>query len=276
MKPWIIVGLGAFLVAFVLGVLITALPKRRAAAEQVGCQQNLKDLASFAAWHASPEAPAGRPRPMAIPAGTIVRPGTPPEARLSWVPAAIPTLDQRRQPAVEILETIDAERLWEFPKNREAAKRKLASLLCPGNPPSFTTDEPAPTQYLGFAGVGADAATLTFVPPAPPPPRAGCFRYDAPTPFDSIRDGLSQSLLFGERSTDLGPWLRGGPATVRGITDDATPFIGRDAQFGGNHPDSSNWAVADGSIRIFTPRVNRKVILAMATIAGDEAETTPE
>jgi hypothetical protein len=144
------------------------------------------------------------------------------------------------------------------------------ALLCPGQPPEVDPKQPAPTQYVGIAGIGADAATLNFTPPAPAPPRAGCFHYDGPTPFASITDGLSQTVLFGERSTDLGPWLRGGPATVRGLDNRpwAKPYIGLGGQFGGNHPDASNWALADGSVRTLTPRVDPKVLLDLATISG--------
>ena len=109
------------------------------------------------------------------------------------------------------------------------------------------------------------------------PSRAGCFRYDGPTQFERITDGLSQSLLFGERSGDLGPWLRGGPSTVRSFDDTvgAPPVLGRGAQFGGNHPHGANWGLADGSVRLFNPRVDPKVLYGMATIAGGEKDPLP-
>lgn len=275
MRAWILVGLAVFLVLFVAGVLITALPSYRAAAEQEACKNNLKDLAFFATLHAHPDAAPGVATRQEIPAGTIPLPGIAPDERLSWVVDALPTMDQRRQKAPEIFEHLDAAQPWSFPKNQDAAKRKLPGLLCPGRLPELPANKPMPTQYVGIAGLGVDAATLNFVPPAAAPPRAGCFRYDLPTPFSSITDGLSQSLLFGERWEDLGPWLRGGPATVRGLDDrpDAPPLIG--SQFGGNHPNASNWAMSDGSIRVFTPRGNPKVLFSLATIAGKEQDAIP-
>lgn len=275
MRPWILIGLGAFGAFFVFGVLITALPSRRAAAEQEACKHNLKDLAFFATVHAHPDAAPGVAVRQEIPAGTIPLPGVAPDDRLSWVVDALPSLDQRRQKASDILELLDPAQPWAFPKNQEGSKRKLPGLLCPGRPPELAADRSAPTQYVGIAGLGTDAAKLNFVPPAAAPPRAGCFRYDAVTPFNSITDGLSQSLLFGEHWEELGPWLRGGPATIRGLDDrtDAPPLIG--SQFGGNHPNSSNWAMADGSIRVFTPRVDPRVLLSLATIAGKEQEALP-
>ncbi len=59
----------------------------------------------------------------------------------------------------------------------------------------------APTQYVGMAGLGvvADEPEPSFRRPLPcPGPDAS--RYDSPTPFDAITDGLSQSLLIGERA----------------------------------------------------------------------------
>ena len=150
---------------------------------------------------------------------------------------------------------------------------KVLVLLCPGNPPNIDPVQPAPTQYVGIAGLGFDAAAIRFVPPNPASPRTGCFRYDSPTPFDAITDGLSQTLLFGERSDDLGPWLRGGPSTVRGLDDrpEAKPLTGNGGQFGGNHPNASNWAMADGSVRSITPRAKPQVLFDLATIAGHES-----
>ena len=277
MRPWIIIGVGAFVAIFAVGVLVTAVPKWRAAAEQETCKKNFKDLAWFAAMNSDADPAKAAKAPREIPAGTILLPDTAPENRLSWVVAALGTFDQRYQKTPEIIAAIDTSQPWSFPKNQEVAKRKLGVLLCPGSPPALDPEQPAPTQYVGIAGLGTDGATLNFVPPGPAPPRAGCFRYDSPTPFSSIADGLSNTLLFGERSEDLGPWLRGGPATLRGLDDspNALPLIGPGAQFGGNHPNTSNWAIADGSVRSFTPRVAPKVLLSLATIAGRELDVLP-
>jgi hypothetical protein len=270
MRPWIIIGVAVLFGLIVVGVLITGLPARRAAADQEICRNNLKNLALFAAVHAHP--PERFPPDKIvheIPAGTIVLPGVPTEERLSWVVGALPGFDQRQQNTQEIAARIQIGAPWSAPANQGAARQKLLMLLCPGNPPEVNGEQPAPTQYVGVAGLGAGAATEPVSSP-----RAGAFRYDSPTPFTAITDGLSQTLLIAERSDDLGPWLRGGPATLRGIDDSpaAPPLIGAAAQFGGNHPNTSNWALADGSIRSFTPRIAPRVLFSLATIAGNEGE----
>ena len=278
MRPWILIGLGAFAILFVLGTILTLLPRQRAMAEQEACKNNFRILAQFATDQANPpkDAPARRVG-SEIPAGTIPLPGVAADDRLSWVVDTLPGFDQRQQNTAPMLAAIDRSQPWSASKNQAAARMRVAALLDPGNPPELDPDRPAPTQYVGIAGLGTDAGSLNFVPPGPPSPRAGCFRYDGPTPFYSIADGSSQTLLFGECSEDLGSWLRGGASTIRGLDDrpGAKPLVGPGGQFGGNHPNTSNWALADGSVRMFTPRVDPRVLFGMATIAGKESDAIP-
>jgi len=279
MRRWVVVvGLVGLMAFVVVGLVLTFVPKLRREAAEAGCANNLREMTLFAAHHFKPQpnVPAGKLL-NEIPAGTIVLPGVAPDDRLSWVVAALPGFDQKRQNLGPLLAAIDRTKPWAADANQQAAKMRVLALLCPGNPPDIAADAPAPTQYVGIAGLGADAATLALRPPAPAPPRAGCFRYDAPTPFAAIADGLSQTLLFGERSGDLGPWLRGGPATVRGLDDaaGAAPLIGAGGQFGGNHPLGGNFALADGGVRFFTARVDSRVLYGLATIAGKGTDPLP-
>jgi prepilin-type processing-associated H-X9-DG protein len=264
----IVVGLLLFAL---VGLVIPYVVKMRARADEVACRNNLRELALFAAHSSGPRPKQPRELADRIPAGTVLLPGVPPDERLSWAVAILPGLDQRRQEIVPLLGIIDDKKPWPAAPNQQAARTKLVTFLCPGKPPEIAADQPAPTCYVGIGGLGADAAATAD------PSRAGCFRYDAPTPFDRITDGLSQTLLFGERSGDLGPWLRGGPSTVRGFDDSpgAPPVIGPGGQFGGNHPNGANWALADGSVRMFNPRVDPKVLFGMATIAGGEKDPLP-
>jgi len=271
------VGIGLLAVFGVLGagLFVTWLVKSRAAQDRVYCANNLRELAQFAALYADAGKKKGEPVLAAVPAGTIVIPGLPPDRRPSWVPATLPLFNQRRQPVADLVKLVDPKRAWDEGSNARLAETKLVALICPGNPAEAPEGRPQPTQYPGLAGLGADAATLPLGPPVPP--RAGCFRYDAPTPLDLIAgaDGLSQTLLFGETGDDPGPWLRGGRATVRGLDDapGAKPYIGPGGQFGGNHPEGANFAYSDGAVRLLTPRVDADVLKAQFTIAGGPTET---
>jgi prepilin-type processing-associated H-X9-DG protein len=177
-----------------------------------------------------------------------------------------------------LLEEIDVTQPWSAARNQQAAQLRLNVLLCPENTPQTRPGEAAITCYVGIAGLGVDAATLGLPKGGPTPSRAGAFRYDAPTPFDRITDGLSQTLLFAETAAEPGSWLRGGPATTRGLDDAATakPLIGFDGQFGGFFPSGANFALCDGSVRLFTPYTTSAVLHQMATIAGSERDAIPE
>ena len=139
-------------------------------------------------------------------------------------------------------------------------------------------DQPAPPCYVGIAGWARTPRNSCCRRSPNAPARAGAFRYDAATPFDRIGDGLSQTLLVGETANDLGPWLRGGPSTVRGVDDakDAKPFIGTGGQFGGYFPNGANFAMCDGSVRILTPRISPDVLLRLATIDEGTGAAVPD
>jgi prepilin-type processing-associated H-X9-DG protein len=278
MRRWVLAGVVVVLLLGVAGLVVTFIPKLRQVSDEVRCANNLREITLFAAHHAKPQPKTAADRLLhEVPAGTVVLPGIVPEDRLSWFVQVLPGLDQKRQNTAPLLEAINQAQPWPAEKNQRAARQKLLTVLCPGKPAEFGPDAPAPTQYVGIAGLGPDAATLALPPPpAPAPPRAGCFRYGAHTPFEAITDGLSQTMLLGERSTDLGPWLRGGPATVRGLDDSgATPLLGSGGQFGGNHPNGANWAFADGSVKFFADRIDPKVLYGLATIAGKEHDALP-
>jgi hypothetical protein len=261
-----------------VGLTVTYMMKLRTRADDVRCQHNLRELAWFTADPADPEAKRLPARAAQVPAGTVVLPGVPPADRLSWVPAVLNGVDQKRQNMEPVLAAIDPAQPWAAEKNQQAARAKLFVLLCPGKPPAVVPDQPAPTSYVGVAGLGADAATLGLpaLPGEAVSPRAGAFRYDAPTPFELFADGRSQTLVLGERA-ELGPWLRGGPSTVRGLDDGpgAPPVLGPGGQFGGNHVNGSYWAFADWSVRFFTDRTDPKVLYGLATIAGGEKDPVP-
>jgi hypothetical protein len=275
MSRRVIFALCALLAAIGLALLITYLQRVRLNANVAASRNNLRDLAFFAAHHANPDPKTDPTKlPKEIPAGTVVLAGVPPENRLSWAVSVLPALDQKKHPAEQLLAQIKTDQPWLADANQQAARTRLPVFLCPENTPKPPPDAPAPTCYVGVAGLGADAATLMLPPNATAPPRAGAWRYDSPTPFDKIADGLSQTLLLGETANEPGPWLRGGHSTVRGFDDSpgAKPLIGAGGQFGGFFPNAAHFALCDGSVRAFTPQTTPSVLLKLATIAGGDEE----
>jgi prepilin-type processing-associated H-X9-DG protein len=276
MKRYVVVAVIAVGLFALVGFLITAIPKARMAADDLSCKNNLREIGLFAAQNSDPH--FDRAKAMSsVPAGTIPNGRLPVDERLSWYVTVMPGFDQRRQNTASFLEGLDRTAGWNAEKNQAAARTKVVALLCPGNPPAVPADQPAVTSYVGIGGLGTDAPSLVWLPDGTPTTRSGCYRFDAPTPFESITDGLSQSLLIGERSNELGSWLAGGPATVRGLDNgpDARLLQGAGGQFGGCHPAGANWAFADGSVRLFTDRVDPKVLYGLSTIAGKDNDPLP-
>jgi hypothetical protein len=284
------------LALLVVGLVISAVPKARLKASMKGSENNLRSLALFAAQHSDPDPMRDASRlPLQIPAGTLMLAGVPPDERLSWILDVLPGFDQTKQNSEAVLAAIDRAKPWTAAPNQSAGRTRLPVLLCPQNTPRVPPDGPGITCYVGISGVGADAAewphTWVFSAPraggtwydvfANSQPEllvfsgAGAFWYDGPTPFDDITDGLSQTLLFGETRADVGPWLRGGHSTIRGLNDspDAPPLIGE--QFGGYFAAGAYFAMCDGSVRMFSVQTDPHVLLSMATIAGRQTDPIP-
>ena len=125
---------------------------------------------------------------------------------------------------------------------------------------------PVPTPYIGIAGVGIDAPSLPKSNT-----RSGVFGYDRQTTLADIKDGPATSMMIAESGRMNGPWLQGGPATVRGLDTANMPYIGFGRQFGGRHPACVLIAFADGSVRAVDERINPRVFEALSTIAGGES-----
>ena len=271
-----VVVLLLLLALLILGMILMALQRARLSAAVAGSQNNLRELALFAHVHANPD-----PRidagalPKEIPPGTVVLPGVAPENRLGWPVHLMPVLDQKRQDVAGLLARIDTTQPWTAGANQAAGRTPLVVLVCPGTAPKPHPDAPAITCYVGLAGLAPpDPAAIELLVGVPPSPRAGAFRYDAPTPFDRIADGLSQTLLIGETANEPGPWLRGGHSTLRGADDSpgAKPLLGAGGQFGGYFPGGAHFALCDGGVRSFTPQTAPKVFLRLTTIADGKDE----
>ena len=288
-------GCAAVALLAVLGfaVAVTAVAKHRGNQDRLYCANNLRQLAQFADGPARvrPDRPLfaaekGRPAltaderaklrdesggPNGVPPGTVVNPRLAVEQRLSWVVHLLPALPGR-QDARALFAAIDPAAAWDDPKHQALSRAPLATLRCYGKTPTVPFDSPAVTQFVGNGGVGPDAPGLAWPGLDQPPPTAGAFRFDGPTPFAAFRDGLGGSVLFAETDRDLGPWLRGGPATLRTL-DPGTPAVGD--QFGRTHPGGANFAFADGSVRFLQDRTAADVLRGLFTIAGGDADPTP-
>jgi hypothetical protein len=220
-----------------------------------------------------------------LPTGTLPKADLPPESRLSFYALLLPYLEHQG-----VYNMLSPQVPWDDFTNAIALQKDEWRLFqCPDwarevEPVPKATD-PARghtlrtdfrTNYIGIAGLGLDAAVL----PADDP-RAGIFGYDRKLKFREVKDGISSTVLILETGRDVGPWLRGGPSTVRGIDPQDQPITGDGRPFGGTHyldsnvirkrkPHGAHVLLADGSVRYTADPASPVAVTALATIAGQE------
>jgi hypothetical protein len=204
-----------------------------------------------------------------FPPGTIRNAELPVERRFSWL--------------IDLLSYIESTMIkhprtgpWDAEENPMKFARCL-TFLCPANPERSREDGVGLTHYVGIAGLGVEAARLPSGHRA-----AGVFGYDRATHKEDITDGLATTVLVIETTTNLGPWLAGGPSTVRGLDPDSIVYVDRGGQFGSYHPVGNTWrsggaqaCFADGSVRVLNRDIDRTVLEALVTIAGGEDVSPP-
>jgi prepilin-type processing-associated H-X9-DG protein len=113
----------------------------------------------------------------------------------------------------------------------------------------------------------------------------GIFYKNSRTRFADIRDGKSETIIVGERSTDTfdSTWLAVVERThytgwrVVGWTGEPPNHPGNSlvhfhayAQFNSYHPGVVNFAFVDGSVRPITDTIEQPIFKAMGTINGGE------
>lgn len=208
----------------------------------------------------------------AFPCGTVLNPGMPPEQRLSW----LAELGSNSGFAANVVLMVDKEQPWDSGTNR-GLKATLGRpdegqtiapfgdrfLSCPADRNHRDTRPPRPTNYVGIAGLGLDAATLPV-----DHPRAGFFGYDRITRVQDIKDGLAVTMTVVETEKTVGSWTAGGVATIRGLDPATQPYIGRGHQFGGLHRSGVFVLFADGSVRHLADTIDPRLFEAYSTIAG--------
>jgi prepilin-type processing-associated H-X9-DG protein len=213
------------------------------------------------------------------PPGTASNSSLLPERRLSWITLLYKYFDESQN--INFL--FDTSVRWDASVNRVPRIRSLDFdtsgkatysdyspprlhwfhvLLCPAINQGADSGV---TNYVGISGVGSDSPTFPMGHP-----RAGVFGYNRQTSVADIKDGLACTVMVAETAGGIGPWIAGGPPTVRGLDSGRRPYVGLGRQFGGSHPGGAMIALADGSVRFLRGSIDPTIFEALSTIAGWE------
>jgi prepilin-type processing-associated H-X9-DG protein len=275
----VLIVLALFIAA---GLILPAIYRARADEEMRRCQNNLRQIGSLGLSHSTMPGEPVPPKALDyFPAGTIYQADLKPEQRLSWYALILGALDRgdvepgakRKKPLQfeELMKAIDVTKPWDAEINQPLGRTRLTQAICPSQYTQLGPDQYSLTNYIGNGGIGLSTPALSLDEAGP---KAGVFRYDTRTPLEVIRDGdgLSNTIAVLETTRDIGPWIRGGPTTVRGLDVGAPPFLGKGAAYSGCHRDKGNFGFADGSVRVLTDNIDPAVFQALLTIRGGEKE----
>jgi hypothetical protein len=190
------------------------------------------------------------------------------DQRVSWMADLLPYLGEGDFKDLRI----DGEKWsWQEGDNLRAASVVIPQFISHSNPnasplityPGVPLDVAA-TNYIGVAGVGRDAADNP-----PGNPKNGVFGYYRETKPDDVKDGLDKTIVLLQIKPGLTPWLAGGGATVRGVTEGPDVFDDfASADYQGKH---GTFAImGDFKVRFIPDDIDPNMFRALCTIAGGE------
>jgi hypothetical protein len=230
---------------------VTLMVRVRELAARIQCQNNLRHVGMAMQTYATN---LGE-----FPSATIPAPGRPPQERFSWLVALVPYIQ-----ADTLYSELDTTKGWEAQENRFAAVRGYRVYRCPVCPEKPPVSIYVPTDFLGIAGLGPDAASLSR-----DDPRAGLFGYEGAVRGKDVLGSQANTLAVVETGQGEGAWTAGGPATVRGVDPAARPPLGPGRPFGGNHPGVTDALFLDGSVHFLSDSIDPAVFESLARLRGD-------
>jgi hypothetical protein len=209
-----------------------------------------------------------------------------PDQRLSWAAALLPYLSEELRDW-----KLDESLGWNEGANLQIAHRVVPQLLAPKikETGSIAISYPgmpglplSATHWVGMGGLGMDAAE--YLPGnTATDKKLGVFGYDRVTRKEDVKDGLDKTIaLILVPGDHAAPWLAGGGATVRGVSDDdndgkpIAPFVCTTypakpdvkSKFDGKRGTLA--IMCDGKVRFIPEDLPAATFRALCTIAGGE------
>jgi prepilin-type N-terminal cleavage/methylation domain-containing protein/prepilin-type processing-associated H-X9-DG protein len=172
--------------------------------------------------------------------------------------------------------------------NKVARLTLIPEFRCPSDDPNKQTfvdpDDPAQTEmavgnYVGCFGM-QNIHEVESMSVGQQCVSDGVFYHNSAITHKDIKDGTSHTIAVGERTTFLGPstWIAAppndgcGPGMVLG-TGAYTPNSREDDihNFSSRHPNGTNFASADGSVRFISQDLDDQFFRALCTRAGADS-----
>lgn len=206
--------------------------------------------------------------------------GYPPDTRVSFIAELLPHMGRG-----DLARTLKPGLAW-FDKDNlpapglDRAGAWVPELLVPDYPQSAwrAVSPMAPdhvmgaTNYVAIAGSGINIAREDPSSPTFPKTKVGMTGYGWGSKPADVTDGLSNTVYMMQTPPGLQqPWIAGGGATVRGFDENDPMGAFRYPQRGRNKP-GSYALMGDGSVRFIPHDIDPKVLLALGTRAGGDAD----
>jgi hypothetical protein len=275
-------------IGILMALLLPAVQAVREAARRTQCRNNLRQVALAAhLYHDTLET---------LPAGWIADPGRG-SPGWGWASRLLPFMEQGN-----LDDLIDRNLAIDDPAHASVVNVAIPTYLCPSDP-SLEVLDLVPTVDNGGLPPPAISAGSPLAAPATPhasfyaargnysgvfgtneievEPDAGngCFFRNSKLDFADVTDGLSNTLLIGERTSEFGgvTWL-GAIASldepgcrIVGSADHAPNADGGHMDdFRSHHLLGVNFALADGSVRLINESVDLDAYRGAATRSGRE------
>jgi prepilin-type N-terminal cleavage/methylation domain-containing protein/prepilin-type processing-associated H-X9-DG protein len=288
------------IIAVLIGLLLPAVQKVRAAAARIQCASNLKQIGLAMHHHHDTYGrfpPGYAQSPFTVPQGNVVQGGH------GTFPFLLPYLEQEA-----LARSYRWDRRAQGPENQPVATTQLKVCQCPSAEPDrwvTAAEDPGNYAYGGrgacgdYAGVREIDTRLVGLGLVDRPANyQGVLSYNCLTRLTDITDGASQTLLVTECAgrpklwragrpvpggyVSGGVWVSGTLMFGQGSTSDGATKLGpcainctNDREVYSFHPGGANAVFADGSVHFLKADMGIRIFAALVTRAGGEVVTIP-